>query len=142
MATDMMPIPALAALVIHTIWIIVFIPLVGAYHVFDTDQACHSPGVNYQAIIGGFIAIYVLSWFFELALFIIGCRGAYLEGVLPAASCISTCTVLAVLHSHLSRVAGTPLEVQKRKAVIPLLYVMSFIWLCQLLFAGKQQNSC
>ncbi|KAL3137504.1 hypothetical protein ABBQ38_004792 [Trebouxia sp. C0009 RCD-2024] len=29
----------------------------------------------------------------------------------------------------------TPLEVQKRKAVIPLLYIMSFLWLAQIVFA-------
>lgn len=33
--------------------------------------------------------------------------------------------------------AGTPLEVQKRKAVVPLLYIMSFLWLAQVVFAGK-----
>ena len=33
--------------------------------------------------------------------------------------------------------AGTPLEVQKRKAVVPLLYVMSFLWLAQTVLAGK-----
>ena len=74
MASDMMPIPALAALVIHTIWIIVFGPLVGAYHVFG-DRACHKPGVQYQAVCGGFLAIYAVSWVFELALFVVGCRG-------------------------------------------------------------------
>lgn len=35
--------------------------------------------------------------------------------------------------------AGTPLEVQKRKAVVPLLYIMSFLWLAQIVFAGKHR---
>ena len=74
MASDMMPIPALAALVIHTIWIIIFGPIVGAYHVFG-DRNCHRPGVQYQAVCGGFLAIYAVSWVFELALFVVGCRG-------------------------------------------------------------------
>ena len=38
--------------------------------------------------------------------------------------------------------AGTPLEVQKRKACIPLLYVMTFLWICQIGFAGKSSFSC
>lgn len=74
MASDMMPIPALAALLIHTIWIIIFGPIVGAYHVFG-DRTCHTPGVQFQAVCGGFLAIYAVSWVFELALFIVGCRG-------------------------------------------------------------------
>lgn len=104
MATDMMPIPALFAIVIHTIWIILFGPLVGAYHVFSPDLKCHTTGREYQAICGGFLAIYSISWIFEVALFYVGCR-------------------------------GTPLEVQKRKACIPLLYVMTFLWVAQIAFA-------
>ncbi len=75
MATDMMPIPALFAIVIHTIWIIIFGPLVGAYHVFSPDRKCHTTGREYQAICGGFLAIYAVSWIFEVALFYVGCRG-------------------------------------------------------------------
>ena len=74
MASDMMPLPALAALLIHTIWIIIFGPIVRAYHVFP-DRQCSRPGVQYQAVCGGFLAIYGVSWVFELALFAVGCRG-------------------------------------------------------------------
>lgn len=75
MATDMMPIPALFAIVIHAIWIIVFGPLVSAYHVFSPDLKCHATGREYQSICGGFLAIYSISWIFEVALFYVGCRG-------------------------------------------------------------------
>lgn len=80
MASDMMPLPALAALLIHTIWIIIFGPIVQAYQVFP-DRACSRPGVHYQAVCGGFLAIYAVSWVFELALFIVGCRGMPLGDV-------------------------------------------------------------
>ena len=78
MASDMIPLPALAALIIHTLWIIIFGPIVGAYDVFP-DRPCGRPGVQYQAVCGGFLAIYALSWVFELALFIVGCRGMLSE---------------------------------------------------------------
>lgn len=33
---------------------------------------------------------------------------------------------------------GTPLEVKKRQACIPLLYIMTFLWISQIAWAGKR----
>ena len=141
MATDMIPLPALSALIIHTLWIIIFGPVVQAYNVFP-DRPCVRPGVQYQAVCGGFLAIYGLSWVFELALFIVGCRGMSFGQVTRrenrtklAASAGRNVHSLMCCYS-----AGTPLEVQKRKAVVPLLYIMSFLWLAQTVFAGKHST--
>ena len=111
MASDMIPLPALAALIIHTLWIIIFGPIVSAYHVFP-DRPCGRPGVQYQAVCGGFLAIYGTSWVFELALFIVGCRGMLfgrgsnlgtqpcLLSVLAQAS-VHPCAATAVQAHHL-----------------------------------------
>ena len=131
MATDMMPIPALCAIIIHTLWIIVFVPLVGVYRVFAPDLKCHTTGREYQAICGGFLAIYVISWFFEVALFIVGCRGTVLQSCRTASGKAVSSTKLSLMHT------GTPLEVKKRQACIPLLYVMTFLWISQIAWAGK-----
>ena len=141
MATDMIPLPALAALIIHTLWIIIFGPIVRAYDVFP-DRPCGRPGVQYQAVCGGFLAIYGLSWVFELALFIVGCRGASIGQVTRGSNLVNTTKVAVsaetVIHSCMCCCSvGTPLEVQRRRAVVPLLYIMSFLWLAQIVFAGK-----
>lgn len=88
MASDMMPLPALAALLIHTVWIIIFGPIVQAYNVFP-DRSCGRPGVQYQAVCGGFLAIYAVSWAFELALFIVGCRGKFLGKVMSGRNSVN-----------------------------------------------------
>lgn len=144
MASDMMPLPALAALLIHTIWIIIFGPIVRAYHVFP-DRQCSRPGVQYQAVCGGFLAIYGVSWAFELALFAVGCRGMSVGWCDTRRHMYVHKGLLAlpahtVFHTRGCCSAGTPLEVQKRKAVVPLLYIMSLLWLAQIVFAGKHRH--
>lgn len=143
MASDMMPLPALAAWLIHTVWIIIFGPIVQAYNVFP-DRSCGRPGVQYQAVCGGFLAIYAVSWVLELALFVVGCRGKFLGKVTSGRNFVNSNIAVPVrtdIHFFCTYMcccsAGTPLEVQKRKAVVPLLYVMSFLWLAQIVFAGK-----
>ena len=75
MASDMMPIPALCGLFVHTVWLIVFAPLVAHFDVMTLNRGCGRPGIQYQAVCAGFLAIYSASWLGELALFIVGCRG-------------------------------------------------------------------
>lgn len=98
MASDMMPLPALAAWLIHTVWIIIFGPIVQAYNVFP-DRSCGRPGVQYQAVCGGFLAIYAVSWVFELALFIVGCRGKFLGKVASGRNLVNSNVAVPVCTS-------------------------------------------
>ena len=141
MASDMMPIPALCGLFIHTIWLIVFGPIVAHYDVMTIGRGCGRPGVQYKATCAGFLAIYALSWVGELALFVVGCRGVLhsLERSAVASAAHSrsthTCCKSCAIHP-IDAGVGTPLEVQKRKAVVPLLYAMTVLWLAQIGFAS------
>ena len=100
MASDMMPVPAICGLFIHTIWLIVFAPLVAHYDVLTPGRTCGRPGIQYQATCAGFLAIYAASWLGELALFVVGCRG--LNFVMCSATSAATAQLSAVLLQQLS----------------------------------------
>ena len=96
MASDMMPIPAICGLFIHTIWLIVFAPLVAHYDVLTPGRACGRPGIQYKATCAGFLAIYAASWLGELALFIVGCRGGIRHALSNRSYNFSAVTLLPV----------------------------------------------
>ncbi|KAK9829311.1 hypothetical protein WJX72_005111 [[Myrmecia] bisecta] len=97
-ATDVVPLPAACGAAFHFLWAIIFGALIGHYHMW---KSCSGPGKEYIAATAGLMAVFVISFFAEVAMTWIGLQ-------------------------------GTPLEVSRRRWIIPILYFQSFMWLAQI----------
>ena len=156
-ATDVIPVPALIGALLHVIWLVVFGPLTAHYDILSQNcknsDGTYQGGVQLQIVCGAFIVIYALCLLWEVALAYFGFQGTAgcRKTRLPqdqAESHTETCSC-ATWSSRLVRhsawqaetavefAAGTPLEISKRWAVVPILYVMSVIWFIQIAFVGE-----
>ena len=73
-ASDLLPLPHIIGLVFHVVWVIVFGTLIGVYDVFKT---CSGQGGNYVAADAGLLTIFCLLSLCEVAVIVIGFRGAH-----------------------------------------------------------------
>eukprot|EP00891_Asterochloris_glomerata_P004182 jgi/Astpho2/4182/Aster-x1205 len=117
MASDMLPIPGICGAVVHVIWIIVFGALVGRYKILSEDcvlkTGARQGGIQLQAGAEQLPKDQVVA-------------GAFMA--IYAASLLGEIALTWVGFQ------GTPLEVRKRRAATPLLYVMTVLWILQVVF--------
>ena len=137
----------------HLAWLVVFAALIGQWRIWST---CHGQGDHYLVITGGLMTVLFFSLCLEVAMLWVGFKGARRPpswGLAPQSCAAEPARVLAggalrlrcvphCEHADVRPRAGAPLQLSKRKSMIPMLYALTFLWALQVIIMSAPTAPC